>query len=183
MDVRTERYLSDVESEKQIISQEQMEAIQEWLTDGLERIKFIVSSVAFFPDSKGKASDAWSGFLSQRTKLLDFIFDNRIKPVIFLSGDVHCSMSVEITCDEQPNFKVISVISSSFFWPYPHTQASSFQLDGELKTYSSHHYRLVNAGHVHSIDNFTRVSVDKSTLKVEVFSRKGELCSTKKHSL
>ncbi|MDJ0733018.1 MAG: alkaline phosphatase D family protein [Nostocaceae cyanobacterium] len=181
-DVRTERYLTDIERERQIISQSQMEAIKKWLNDGSNRIKFIASSVPFFPDSKDKISDKWSGFLYQRTELIDFIFDNKIKPVIFLSGDVHCSMSAEIISDEQPNFKVISVVSSAFFWPYPHTQASSFQLDGELKTYSSHRYRLVNAGPVHSIDNFTRVTVDKTALKVEVFSRKGELCGTKKHS-
>ncbi len=181
MDVRTERYFSEIETQKQIIRQEQMDAVKEWLIDGADRLKFIVSSVPFFPDSNEKSTDTWSGFLSQRTELLDYIFDNQIEPVIFISGDVHCSMSAEIICDEQPNFKVISVISSAFFWPYPHTQASSFQLDGVLKTYSSHEYRLVNAGPVHSIDNFTRVSVDKNALKVEVFSRKGELCGTKKH--
>ncbi|MDJ0618812.1 MAG: alkaline phosphatase D family protein [Calothrix sp. MO_192.B10] len=181
-DVRTERYLSDVESERKIISQEQMEAIKEWLTNNSNRIKFIASSTPLFPDLKEQDLDKWSGFLHQRTELLDFIFDNQIESVIFLSGDVHCSMSAEIIDDEQPNFKVISVVSSAFFWPYPHTQTSSFQLDGELKTYSSHRYRLINAGPVHSIDNFTRVTVDKSALKVEVFSRKGKLCGTKKHT-
>ncbi|MDJ0799776.1 MAG: alkaline phosphatase D family protein [Calothrix sp. MO_167.B12] len=181
-DVRTERYLSDVENERQIISQEQMEAIKEWLTDNSKRIKFIASSTPLFPDFKEINLDKWSGFLHQRTELLDFIFANQIEPVIFLSGDVHCSMSAEIIDDHHPNFKIISIVSSAFFWPYPHTQASSFQLDGELKTDSSHRYRLINAGPVHSIDNFTRVTVDKSALKVEVFSRKGKLCDTKKHT-
>ena len=187
-DTRTERYLSDEETERQIISSQQMQAIKTWLTNDSGRIKFIASSVPFFPDSKTKNSDKWSGFLSQRTELIDFIFRNKIKPVIFLSGDVHCSMSAELICPEQPNFKIISVVSSAFFWPYAHTQASSFQLDGTLKTYSSHSYKLVNVSPVYSNDNFTRVSVEKeslgkSNLKVEVFSRKGKLIHTKEYGL
>ena len=182
-DTRTERYLSDVEAERQIISSQQMEGLKNWLTNDSGKTKFIASSVPFFPDSKTKDSDKWSGFLCQRTELIDFIFNHQIKPVIFLSGDVHCSMSAELICEEEPHFKIISIVSSSFFWPYVHTQANSFQLDGELKTYSSHSYKLVNVTPIYSNDNFTRVSTDKIDLTVEVFSRKGELISTKKYSL
>ena len=183
-DTRTERDLSDVETERKIISSQQMDSLKSWLANDSGKIKFIGSSVPFFPDSKTKNSDKWSGFLSQRTELIDFIFDRQIKPVIFISGDVHCSMSAELICEDQPNFKIISIVSSSFFWPYVHTQANSFQLDGQLKTYSSNSYKLVNVSPVYSNDNFTRVSLDKLyLLTVEVFSRKGELISTQKYSL
>ncbi|MEM7725195.1 MAG: alkaline phosphatase D family protein [Cyanobacteria bacterium P01_A01_bin.45] len=181
MDARTERYFSDIEEDKRIISVEQMESLKEWLADDSGKIKFIGSSVPFFPDFKETDADKWSGFLYQRTEILDFIFTNKIKQVVFLSGDVHCSMSAELICDEEPDFKVVSIISSAFFWPYAHNQAKSFQLEGELKTLSAHKYHLTNAEPVNSIDNFTRISVDPKALKAEVFSRKGELVSTKKH--
>ncbi|NET30576.1 MAG: alkaline phosphatase family protein [Cyanothece sp. SIO1E1] len=181
-DTRTERQLSEGEEEnRKIISDEQLEALQKWLIDGSGRIKLIASAVPFFPDAKTKDTDKWSGFLHQRTALLDFIADQQISPVIFLSGDVHCSMTAELRCVEQPNFKIISVISSAFFWPYPHTQGSSFQLEGTLKSYSQRTYQVTNTGPVYATDNFTRVTINPQSLQAEVFSRTGELCGTKVH--
>ncbi|MBC6417984.1 MAG: alkaline phosphatase D family protein [Prochloron sp. SP5CPC1] len=181
-DTRTERQLSEVSEERKIISDEQMLALQKWLVDGSGRIKLIASGVPFFPDFKTKNTDKWNGFLHQRTVLLDFIAEQQISPVIFLSGDVHCSMTAELRCPQQPNFKIISVISSAFFWPYPHNQGSSFQLEGILESNSERTYEVIHGGPVHSTDNFTRVTIDPTSLKAEVFSRTGELCGTKIHS-
>ena len=181
MDTRTERSLQRDASKRQIIGDEQHEALKSWLTDASPRVKLIVSAVPFFPDSKRRSSDTWSGFLHQRTDLLQFIENNRPKKVVFLSGDVHCSMSAELHAGKPSLFKVISVVSSAFFWPYPHARASQFQLKGSLDVSGQRRYHITNASPVDSTDNFTRLTVRPKSLKVEVFSRKGVPLRAKTH--
>lgn len=186
-DTRTERYEGEssepTDADREIFNDNQFEALKEWLADGSGRVKFVASAVPFFPDFKKTDPDKWSGFLHQRTELLEFIRTNKIKRVVFISGDVHCSMSAELRCVEDRDFKVISLVSSAFFWPYPHYNGR-FQLDGNLKTTSSisQTYMVANAGPVHLDDNFSRVTCDLNGLKFEVFQRLGELLGEKQHS-
>ncbi|MGK7877589.1 MAG: alkaline phosphatase [Xenococcaceae cyanobacterium] len=181
-DTRTERYFAITEQEKEIISEEQMQALQQWLADGSGRGKFVVSAVPFFPDLKSDSEDKWSGFPKQRTELLEFIRQNQVRRVVFLSGDVHASMSAELVSSDDPDFKVISIISSAFFWPYPHPTSKSFILSGTIPSNSAVNYEVVKGGPVYATDNFTRVTADLNSVKVEVFARKGELLGTKIHS-
>ena len=133
MDSRTERRWSDDPKRRKMISRHQMDALLAWLNDGSGHVKLVVTSVPFFPDPEADTDDKWAGFLDERTEILDFILTHKIRKVVFLSGDVHCSFSVELSCSTDPAFKVISVISSSFFWPYPHMEESDFCLKGDLK--------------------------------------------------
>ena len=137
--------------------------------------KFIVTSVPFFPDTHSGSKDKWSGFTEQRLEILDFIRSNKISKVVFLSGDVHCSMAGQLKFSGDPNFLVTSVICSSFFWPYSQGQASGFKLKGTLATGASQNYTLSGFRKVYSNDNFARLSTGKSELKVEFFERKGAL--------
>ena len=55
-----------------------------------------------------------------------------------------------------------------------------FQLSGTIEsTLSGATYKVVNAGSFVPTDNFTRVTADLERLKIEVFSRKGELLSSR----
>jgi hypothetical protein len=45
----------------------------------------------------------------------------------------------------------------------------------KLDVTSDNVYEVVNSGPIQATDNFTRVSTDLDRLKLEVFSRKGEL--------
>lgn len=182
MDARTERVLGENAPERAMISEEQMTALKEWLVDDSSRVKFIASSVPFFPDSKQDGDDKWAGFPTQRSEILEFIRQNKVKRVVFLSGDIHASMSADLVSPQEPDFKVISVISSPFFWPYPQITRRAFILSGSLPLETPIEYEVVNAGPVHGEDNFTRVEVDLNGLQVEVFSRKGKLLGTKNHS-
>ena len=176
-DTRTERYLPKKKKEREIISQEQMEAIKAWLADGSGRVKFFVSGVPVFPGTKMANDDKWGGFPTQQSDLLDFIWDEQIERVVFLAGDVHSSLSAELVRKgDASGFKVISLISSPYYWPYPHNPRRAFNLKGKIKsTLSGHTYQVQNAGKVVSTDNFTRVTVDMAGVKVEVYGRKGEL--------
>ena len=70
------------------ISRRQMD----WLKAGLRSspcvFKFIVNSVPIV-DRGGADSDNWNGYASQRREILNHIDNNRLRGVVWLSGDVH----------------------------------------------------------------------------------------------
>jgi len=51
--------------------------------------KFILSSVMVNDFATTPVADAWRGFVTERTDLFDYIKNNNIRNVIFLSGDQH----------------------------------------------------------------------------------------------
>lgn len=176
-DTRTERYLSENEYERRIISDQQMDALKGWLTDGSGRVKFVVSSVPFFPDpvSVDDRGDKWGGFVWQRSQILDLIRAENVRRVVFLGGDLHLSTTSELLSPGAPGFRVLSVVSSPFFWPYPHAGWRRFQVGGNLATTSEHTYELVHASRIQATDLFMRISTDLDRLGLQTFSRKGEL--------
>ncbi len=182
-DSRTERFYPEGEGERLMVSEEQIEALKSWLVEEAEgRVKLVATSVPFFPDLFG-GHDRWDGFPGQRNEILDFIQENNIRKVVFLSGDVHASMSAELVDLDDPKFKVVSIVSSPFFWHLFHTKASRFQLSGNLK-HSNRQFQIRNATPVIAKDNFTRVTVRPDQLTVEVFGRKGNpLSIPKSHGL
>ena len=160
------------------MSEAQMTALLNWLNDASGRVKMVVTSVPFFPDLKSESDDKWSGFVPERTKILDFILSNKIAKVVFLSGDVHCSFNAELTSVKDPAFKVISIVFFLFFWPYPHMDAGEFGFEVQLYHYSKNLYMLVNPSAVFSTDNCARVKVNRNGMTISFFKRKGELLST-----
>ena len=176
MDTRTERFIET--PMRQIISNSQMQALKSWLLAPNPGVKFIVSSVPFFPDQKDMSKDKWSGFDQQRIEILDLIRDNEIQRVVFLSGDIHCSMSSKLTCSTHPNFNIHSIISSSFFWPYPQGQAHIYKRSGVLTQSGSCNYEVSYTGKVHSDDNFTRIDVEPNGLAVKIYNRRGKRLGT-----
>ena len=90
-------------------------------------------------------------------------------------------MSAELHHAQDPNFKVISIVSSPFFWPYPHSKAADFTVTGDL--HGAPGYRLKRCTPIHSKDCFTRVSVNPTQVRVELFKRKGKRLNGKTHTL
>ena len=115
-----------------MIDDVQMNALKGWLADNSKRVKFVATSVPFFPDLRGSGKDRWDSFARQRNEILEHIRTKGIRKVAFLSGDVHSSMSAELHHAQDPNFKVISIVSSPFYWPYPHSKAADFTVTGDL---------------------------------------------------
>jgi alkaline phosphatase D len=177
-DTRTERFLSADVAESEIISGTQMEALKNWLVDGSGRVKLVVTSVPLFPDSLVKAGDQWGGFPQQRGELLDFIRHEQLRKVVFLSGDLHAALTIELGSPEDAAFRVLSIVSSPFFWPYPHSSWGRLRLSGPLPAASEVVYELRNSSPVHISDCFTRVLVSPERLRADLYSRKGELLQT-----
>lgn len=131
LDVRTERS----NKSDRLFSDYQFNDLCKWLLECPSDIpKFIVSSVILAPFDKGveddkvfrktgiyKGSDNWNGY-STKNKLLEFIINNNIQKVVFLSGDIHNSLAVTIKLKNKNNNKIINIhqiISSPLFWPFP----------------------------------------------------------------
>jgi alkaline phosphatase D len=176
-DSRTERYLGN--GKREMISVEQMKALKQWLNDNSGRVKVVVTSVPFIPDSASESGDKWSGFSQQRNEILAHIEKNQIQRVVFFSGDVHASMSVELISPS--NLKIISVISSPFFWPYPHPSARHFKLTGKIDGGKTGEFRLTNASRVINDDNFTRAKIDLKKVVIDIYERKGRRKLRKEH--
>jgi alkaline phosphatase D len=157
-----------------MIKSVQMIALLQWLSEGSDRVKMIVTSVPFIPDLRTDADDKWGAYLAERSKILDHILANKIRRVAFVSGDVHCSFTSQITAPDDPQFRVYSIISSSLFWPYPHMEKSDFIFKGELATSGKHTYVMGKSSTVHSQDNFARLDIDLNGIQVAYFERKGK---------
>jgi alkaline phosphatase D len=79
-----------------------------WLTQGLQNStatwKFIFTPVVFNPTVP--KDDAWNGFQTERTRLVQFIRDHNIGGVILLSGDLHAGAIDDGTHSDFPEMLV-----------------------------------------------------------------------------
>jgi alkaline phosphatase D len=171
-DSRTERFIDD-HANREMLGREQMSALKRWLKNGSERVKLVVTSVPFFPDTTGgEKGDKWSGFQDQRKEILTHIEKHAIHKVVFLSGDVHASLAAQL--ESPTGTKIHSVVSSAFFWPYPHPSARHFQRQGAVDGGKAGKFTL-STSKIISDDNFTRLTVTPVDFTADVFARKGSL--------
>lgn len=169
-DSRTERYIDD-HANREMLGHEQMSKLKGWLKNGSGRVKLVVTSVPFFPDTKGgEKRDKWSGFQDQRKEILTHIEKHAIQKVVFLSGDVHASLTAQL--ESPTGTKIYSVVSSAFFWPYPHPSARHFQRSGTIDGGKAGKFKLSTSKIIND-DNFTRLTVTPVGFTADVFARKG----------
>lgn len=161
MDVRTERSLIDNE----MVSEDQFNALKKFLINANDKVKIVGTAVPFFPDG---GDDKWSGFAQQRARILDFIREYKLNKVVFITGDVHFSAAYDLRCDEDANFKVISLMCSPFFWPFPHLA----RLRNKNIEYSGYTYRSSTLTALYRKENFVRLDIMPDKIIFNVFSRK-----------
>ena len=111
MDIRTSS------SCKYYIDDKQLEDLKEWLyMCPHENIKFIGSSVPVYPVFEDFLSGSKKE-LTFLTSLLDFIFENRIRKVIFLCGDLHIAFVTKTTyCGKNKNIKRMCLTDNNFIY-------------------------------------------------------------------
>jgi alkaline phosphatase D len=175
MDTRTERRYHGGPDKDRMLNDVQMNALLAWLADGSGQVKVIASAIPLFPDVVGEADDKWAGFRAQRAAILGHIFAKKVPKVVVLSGDLHCSFVAELTSAKQKGQKLVQVVSSSFFWPYPHMRRRELRMDAKLVVpKGGAGYRAKVIGEVIKKDNFARVEVEPSRVRVNFVGRKGE---------
>lgn len=174
-DSRTRRNLSA--GDRRILDEEQEQALCEWLIHSPARVKFVVTSVMFYPDRKRLGDDAWKAFPEQRLRLLETIRTRRIKNVFFVSGDVHGSLTSRLTHSEDPDFEVHTIVSSPLCNSklLPYAKASTFILDQPLVRTAAGDYRHELTSQVISQDNFAHLIVEPEQIRVSYYDRDGKL--------
>ncbi len=177
-DSRTRRNLSS--ENRRILDEEQEQALCKWLIESPARVKFVVTSVMFYPDRRMNGEDAWMGFPEQRLRLLETIRRHRIRNVVFISGDVHGSLTSRLTHSDDPDFEVHTIVSSplsnSKLLPYATT--STFILDQPLARTDAGEYRHTLTSEVVSQDNFAHMVVDTRHILVNYHDRDGKRLQT-----
>lgn len=131
----------------------------------------------FFPDAKQDGNDAWAGFPGQRLRLLETIRSHRLKNVIFVSGDVHASLTSRLTHSEDPDFEVHTIVSSPLCNTklLPYASQSSFILDRPLVWNAAGEYRQELTANVISQDNFAHLVINAERIQVNYHDRDGKL--------
>jgi len=172
-DSRTRRNLSA--NDRRILDEEQERALCKWLIHSRARVKFVVTSVMFYPDRKAHGDDAWKAFPEQRLRLLETIRTHRIKNVFFVSGDVHGSLTSRLTHSEDPDFEVHTIVSSPLCNSklLPYAKASTFILDHPLARTAVGDYQHGLTSQVVSQDNFAHLIVDAEQVRVSYHNRDG----------
>ncbi|VVO53868.1 hypothetical protein PS862_00452 [Pseudomonas fluorescens] len=177
-DSRTRRNLST--DDRRILDDTQEQALCDWLVRSPARVKFVVTSVMFYPDRKRQGEDAWQAFPEQRLRLLETIRTQGIQNVFFISGDIHGSLTSRLTHSEDPDFEVHTIVSSPLCNSkmLPYANASTFILDQPLARTPAGDYRYELTGAVISQDNFAHLIVDAEQIRVSYHDRDGNLLQT-----
>lgn len=177
-DSRTRRNLSG--EDRRILDRPQEQALCEWLINSPARVKFIVTSVMFYPDRKKLGNDAWQAFPEQRLRLLETIRTHRIKNVFFISGDVHGSLTSRLTHSEDPDFEVHTIVSSPLCNSkmLPYANASTFILDQPLARTAAGDYQHQLTSAVVSEDNFAHLLIATDHVRVSYHDHMGNLLQT-----
>jgi phosphodiesterase/alkaline phosphatase D-like protein len=195
MDTRTERRRGRGTGslDAAIVSREQMDDLKRWLggfRETPDQPKFIVSPSVVAPwlrETRGSLayslrSDAWDGFPRSLQELLGFIARERIRNVVFLSGDFHCSLfcKMQLQHGSQEAVPAYSVVSSGLYSPYPFANTPMAHLEREFQGALGDRvgaddmrelrvrYRAHDAG---TADSFAIVEVDRAAMKVEFRDR------------
>jgi hypothetical protein len=153
-DTRTERSARDAVAieDARIMGDKQLEALLDWLSARCNSPvpKFIACPALALPRRRRAAregqvasalrSDAWDGYRKSLSRVLGRIARDRVRNVVFLSGDEHLSLVAELTLragDGEPVL-VHSVHSSALYAPFPFANSihddlladDRFSLDG-----------------------------------------------------
>ena len=211
LDARTQRTKEDMEDElpdNHMLGRpstgaggrSQLDRLLAWLEEAQKTRKnapkFIVSPSVFVPnsvstlgsDKKKNRSDSWPAFPETRRAILAKILDKGIQNVVFLSGDIHCANTAEMTFTGTPEAKALrafSITSSAFYWPFPFADGDpsdyvrdSRELEDSFEIKDAKGHRMdYTAGNFTQEDNFCRVEIDKAKAQIIVttYDKDGEI--------
>ena len=174
-DTRTERTLPAEDPE--LVGRRQLDTLLRWLREEWGGVKVLVTSVPFYEHLGG---DKWNGFVDQRDEIIKTVHDSKVQRLVVISGDVHASMASELLVRGEGTSRIVSVVSSAFFWPYPHWGRRSFYLEGAIKTkLKDLHAVAQNGTEVYARNVFTRLDVSPASVRVRFYSRKGKELGSK----
>jgi alkaline phosphatase D len=177
-DSRTQRNLTA--KDRRILDEEQEHALLQWLINSQARVKLIVTSVLFYPDSKHDGADAWQAFADQRLRILETLRNHGVKNVFFVTGDIHGSMTCRLRHSQDLDFEVNTIVSSPFCNSklLPYAKAADFIFDAPIARTPSGEYLSELTSKVVGQDNFARLYITAQSLQVTFHDRDGRTLQT-----
>lgn len=79
------------EEERSMLGPVQEKWLLDALADSKATFKVICSPVPWTYEAKGDSPDTWNGYKAQRTRIFDFLTDNKVEGVVLMSADRHRS--------------------------------------------------------------------------------------------
>jgi len=158
---------------------DEMASLKQWLQDNRNKLKFIVSPAMLLPRRLGVLDagrdqvvrgDAWDGYPSTMRALFNFILDEGLDHIVFLSGDEHLSCVATATLSKvgKPDRKIVSIHASGLYAPFPfaNSKPEDFVNGAEV-------FRPGSIGKVMCAVQTSFVPAGKSIAKITVTSRNG----------
>ncbi len=130
LDTRTERYQFVKSTQRrQMISEEQMQALKDWLLTNHDKAKFIVTAVPFITIKETDYSEYWSAeaFITQKEEILAFIKEHHLKGIVFLTGQGNASLHSTITLKR--NYQESIILHELMCGPLSHYEAGLSNYD------------------------------------------------------
>lgn len=106
----------------------------EWLEQNLKASKTtwkVIGNQVMFSDiyltnpNRPRNLDSWDGYPAEKEKLRSFIVDNKLKDIVFLTGDTHSSWAIEAATDVKTKYNAFAIELGT-------TSVSSANLDERL---------------------------------------------------
>jgi hypothetical protein len=170
-------FLCDTRFERngnKIMSDEQWNRLETWLTSDPEKIKFLISPV---PVLCQRYNDTWYGYPQDQERLVSLVRQNKINNLVILSGDAHSSLFAQYRIYEKDKrtSTVITEILSSPFYAIFHDSPSKFYHELDLTGVGSGKYRLETDEPINQ-DNFATVKADHQaqSIQVDFYSKDGK---------
>jgi len=144
----TEFFVFDVRTEKTddfMISQEQFEYFNNWLSNNVGKMKFVVTPVPLVTQLAGKQKDKWAEkrYRNQRDKIFEVIAECGCDKLVFLTGDIHLSCHTSLRFEYNGRNWVFNELASS-----PIKQLQFWIVNRKIKTlkgnFSNGHEVLYN---------------------------------------
>ena len=172
-----QRALAYTDTSKHLISSKQ----QEWFFNTLRTSnnvtwKLVAQQVMFAPlmiKNKVINPDQWDGYQAERNNILEFILENNIENIFFLSGDIHTSWASDVYYDKKdykrfgnPNKKKRASVTTEFITPSVTSPSFGFfKAIAEkiiIKTLMKHHkfVELIHKGYIILDINHQRAKAD-----------------------
>lgn len=181
LDTRAERYQFVKQGQpRQMISPEQMQALQDWLLAHKDEPKFIVTAVPFVSIKETDYSEYWSAeaFIYQKEELLLFIKNNNIGKIIFLTGQGNAALHSTLSLKRGPgDFIVLHEIMCG---PLSHYQAGISNYDDfvwyqRTRTAELDYEYAIVSGNGETDPNVTSISVTGNEVVYKVYSTRHDL--------
>ena len=84
------------QDDRQLLGNEQFTWLESNLKNSTAKWKLVANQVLFMPLNGIPLTDTWDGYAGSRDRLLNHIKNNRLKNVVFLTGDIHMTLASDL---------------------------------------------------------------------------------------